>query len=268
LNRPAQGTPSATYDASGMSALADPGVNESPSGPAVLIIEDEPGIVDFLRRGLEAEGFVVQSAPDGAEGERRALSESFDAIVLDLMLPGRSGMEVLASLRTAKPGVPVIVLTARGEVSDRVAGLEAGAVDYLVKPFSLAELIARVRAQLRVAAQSANSTLRAEDIEVDLLSRRVRRDGVNVMLSTTEFELLVYLMRHAGRVVSREQILSSVWGYEHDPATNVVDVYIGYLRRKLRRPGSPAPIATVRSVGYRLGRPAAPAAPAAERSTK
>jgi DNA-binding response OmpR family regulator len=224
-----------------MSALADPGVHESPSGPAVLIIEDEPGIVDFLRRGLEAEGFVVQSASDGAEGERRALSESFDAIVLDLMLPGRSGMEVLASLRAAKPGVPVIVLTARGEVSDRVAGLEAGAVDYLVKPFSLAELIARVRAQLRVAAQSANST---------------------------EFELLVYLMRHAGRVVSREQILSSVWGYEHDPATNVVDVYIGYLRRKLRRPDSPAPIATVRSVGYRLGRPAAPAAPAAERSTK
>lgn len=252
--------PSATYHANGMSALADPGVNESSSGPAVLVIEDEPGIVDFLRRGLTAKGFLVQSASDGAEGERRALSESFDAIVLDLMLPGRSGMDVLASLRRAKPGVPVIVLTARGEVSDRVAGLEAGAVDYLVKPFSLAELIARVRAQLRVAAQSANSTLRAEDIEVDLLSRRVRRDGAPVMLSTTEFELLVHLMRHAGRVVSREQILSSVWGYEHDPATNVVDVYIGYLRRKLHRPGSPAPIATVRAVGYRLGHATAAAA--------
>jgi len=240
------------------SLAADPGVNSSPPAPVVLVIEDEPGIVDFLRRGLEAEGFDVQSASDGAEGERRALSESFDAIVLDLMLPGRSGMEVLASLQRSKPGVPVIVLTARGDVSDRVAGLEAGAVDYLVKPFSLAELIARVRAQLRVAAQSTNAVVRAADIEVDLLSRRVRREGAAVTLSTTEFELLVYLMRHAGRVVSREQILSSVWGYEHDPATNVVDVYIGYLRRKLRRPDSPAPIFTVRAVGYRLGH-AAPA---------
>ncbi|HEY7953296.1 MAG TPA: response regulator transcription factor [Solirubrobacteraceae bacterium] len=225
-------------------------------GPAVLIIEDEPGIVDFLQRGLRAAGFSVHSATDGAEGERRALTESFDAIVLDLMLPARSGMEVLATLQRAKPGVPVIVLTARGDISDRVAGLEAGAVDYLVKPFSLAELIARVRAQLRVAAQSSGSTLHAADIEVDLLSRRVRRDGATVTLSTTEFELLVYLMRHAGRVLSREQILSSVWGYQHDPATNVVDVYIGYLRRKLRRPDSPAPIFTVRAVGYRLGQAA------------
>jgi DNA-binding response OmpR family regulator len=231
---------------------ADP-IGEEATGPVVLIIEDEPGIVDFLRRGLEAEGFVVRSAMNGAEGERRALAESFDAIVLDLMLPGRSGMEILASLRQAKPGVPVIVLTARGEVTDRVAGLEAGAVDYLVKPFSLAELIARVRAQLRVAAQTSTTTLRRADIEVDLLSRRVRRDGANVLLSTTEFELLVYMMRHAGQVLTREQILSAVWGYQHDPATNVVDVYIGYLRRKLRRPDSPAPIFTVRSVGYRLG---------------
>ena len=239
-----------------MSVAADPGGSGSPPaprGPAVLVIEDEPGIVDFLQRGLAAEGFRVQTASDGIEGERRALSESFDAIVLDLMLPGRSGMEVLASLQRAKPGVPVIVLTARGDVGDRVAGLEAGAVDYLVKPFSLAELIARVRAQLRVAAQSTSTSLRVSDIEVDLLSRRVRRDGATVTLSTTEFELLVYLMRHAGRVISREQILSAVWGYEHDPATNVVDVYIGYLRRKLRRPDSPAPIFTVRAVGYRLG---------------
>jgi two-component system OmpR family response regulator len=219
----------------------------------VLLIEDEPGIVDFLRRGLCAEGFSVETASDGVEGEHRALTESFDAIVLDLMLPGRSGMEILASLQRSKPGLPVIVLTARGDVSDRVAGLEAGAVDYLVKPFSLAELIARVRAQLRVAAQSTTTNLHCADIEVDLLSRRVRRDGATVLLSTTEFELLVYLMRHAGRVISREQILSAVWGYQHDPATNVVDVYIGYLRRKLRRPESPAPIFTVRAVGYRLG---------------
>jgi two-component system OmpR family response regulator len=219
----------------------------------VLLIEDEPGIVDFVRRGLGAEGFAVEAALDGVDGERLALKGGFDAIVLDLMLPGRSGLQILGSLRRAIPSVPVIVLTARGEIEDRVAGLDAGAVDYLVKPFSLAELVARIRAQLRVIAQASASTLAGEDIEVDLLSRKVRRGGHAVQLSTTEFELLVYLLRHHGQVVSREQILSSVWGYEHDPATNVVDVYVGYLRRKLGRPGDPAPIFTVRAVGYRLG---------------
>jgi DNA-binding response OmpR family regulator len=223
--------------------------------PSILLVEDEPGIVDFVRRGMEAEGFDVQAEHDGLAGERRALAESFDAVVLDLMLPGRGGMEVLAALRAAKPSLPVIVLTARGEIEDRVAGLDAGAVDYLVKPFSLAELLARVRAQLRFAAQGAGAgtTLRVADIEVDLLSRRVQRAGEPVQLSTTEFELLVYLLRHRGTVLSRERILSAVWGYQHDPATNIVDVYIGYLRRKLRRADSPAPIHTVRAVGYRLG---------------
>jgi DNA-binding response OmpR family regulator len=221
--------------------------------PRVLLIEDEPGIVDFVRRGLEAEGFAVEAASDGVEGERMALAGSFDAILLDLMLPRRSGLEVLESLRLAMPGAPVIVLTARGEIEDRVEGLDAGAADYLVKPFSMAELVARVRAQLRMVAQASASTLRAEGIEVDLLTRRVRREGQPVTLSTTEFELLVHLMRHHGQVVSREQILSTVWGYEHDPATNVVDVYVGYLRRKLASSGEPAPIFTVRAVGYRLG---------------
>jgi DNA-binding response OmpR family regulator len=219
----------------------------------VLLIEDEPGIVDFVRRGLEAAGFTVEAAVDGIEGERLALSENFDAIVLDLMLPGRPGLEILAAVRRATPGVPVIVLTARGDISDRVTGLDAGAVDYLVKPFSMAELVARVRAQLRVLAQASTSTLHAEDIEVDLLTRKVQRGGRTVVLSTTEFELLVYLLRHHGQVLTREQILASVWGYEHDPATNVVDVYIGYLRRKLGSRGDPAPIVTMRSVGYRLG---------------
>jgi DNA-binding response OmpR family regulator len=223
------------------------------SAERVLVIEDEPGIVDFVRRGLDAEGFAVETATDGVAGERLALGGSFDAIVLDLMLPRRGGLEVLRSVRQAIPNVPVIVLSARGEIEDRVAGLEAGAVDYLVKPFSMAELVARVRAQLRVVAQASANTLAAEGIEVDLLSRKVRRDGHTAVLSTTEFELLVYLLRHHGQVVSREQILSSVWGYEHDPATNVVDVYVGYLRRKLGRPDQPAPIFTVRAVGYRLG---------------
>jgi DNA-binding response OmpR family regulator len=223
--------------------------------PSVLLVEDEPGIVDFVKRGLEAEGFSVQAAFDGAEGQRRALTESFDMIVLDLMLPHVGGMEILERLREARPELPVIVLTARGEVEDRVAGLDAGAVDYLVKPFSLAELLARMRAQLRAAAQASASiptTLSCGDIEMSLLTRKVRRGGTSVALSTTEFELLAYLMRHRGHVVTREQILSAVWGYEHDPATNVVDVYIGYLRRKLGRPEEPAPIATVRGVGYRI----------------
>ncbi len=219
----------------------------------VLVIEDEPGIADFLRRGLTAEGFAVESSLDGLEGERLALGGSFDAIVLDLMLPGRSGLQILASVRRASPTVPVIVLSARGEIEDRIAGLETGAVDYLVKPFSLAELVARLRAQLRVVAQASASTLRAEGIELNLLTRRAHRDGRPVTLSATEFELLAYLVRHRGRVLSREEILGAVWGYEHDPATNVVDVYVGYLRRKLGTPGDPAPIFTVRSVGYRLG---------------
>ncbi len=221
--------------------------------PSILLVEDEPGIVDFLKRGLQAAGFLVEAALDGVEGERRALRESFDMVVLDLMLPGIGGMEVLAKLREVKPELPVIVLTARGEIDDRVAGLDAGAVDYLVKPFSLAELLARIRAQLRVAAQTSTTTLQCADIEANLLTRKVRRGARTVLLSTTEFELLVYLMRHRGQVLSREQILSAVWGYQHDPATNVVDVYVGYLRRKLGHLNDPAPIFTVRRVGYRLG---------------
>jgi DNA-binding response OmpR family regulator len=218
----------------------------------ILVIEDEPGIVDFLERGLRSQGFDVVSATDGSSGAAAAVSEDVDLVVLDLMLPGRSGLEVLAALRDAKPGLPVIVLTALGEVEHRVAGLDAGAVDYLTKPFSLTELAARIRAQLRAAAHAPRTTLTAGDIEVDLISRQVRRAGELVRLSTTEFELLTYLMHNPGHVLSREQILRAVWGYEYDPGTNVVDVYIGYLRRKLRTRGVSAPIVTVRSVGYRL----------------
>jgi DNA-binding response OmpR family regulator len=219
----------------------------------VLVIEDEPGIVDFIRRGLEAEGYAVESALDGAAGERQALAGGFDAVMLDLMLPGRGGMEVLDSIRRARPGLPVIVLTARGEIEDRVAGLDAGAVDYLVKPFSMAELVARLRAHLRRISESSDTTLQGAGLEVDLLTRAVRRDGESIALSTTEFELLVFLLRHQGRVLTREEILSAVWGYRHDPATNVVDVYVRYLRRKLGRRDGSTPIITVRSVGYRLG---------------
>ena len=157
-----------------MPDMAEPGADAA-FAPSILLVEDEPGIVDFLKRGLEAEGFVVQAALNGLEGEQRARRESFDMVVLDLMLPGLGGMELLAKLRDVKPELPVIVLTARAEIEDRVAGLDAGAVDYLVKPFSLAELLARVRAQLRVAAQTSTTTLQSGDIEVNLLTRKVRR---------------------------------------------------------------------------------------------
>jgi DNA-binding response OmpR family regulator len=218
----------------------------------ILVIEDEPGIVDFLERGLRSYGFEVESATDGVSGAERILSEPFDLVVLDVMLPRRGGLEVLADVREAKPALPVIILTARGEIEDRVAGLDAGAIDYLTKPFSLSELAARVRAQLRVVAQAPSTELSGGDVEVDLITREVRRGGVPVRLSTTEFELLTYLLRNAGRVLSREQILRAVWGYEYDPGTNVVDVYVGYLRRKLRRTEGKDPIVTVRSVGYRF----------------
>lgn len=218
----------------------------------ILVIEDEPGIVDFLERGLRAQGFDVTSAMDGVSGAEAALTQDVDLVVLDLMLPARSGLDVLGTVREAKPGLPVIVLTALGEVENRVAGLDAGAVDYLTKPFSLTELAARIRAQLRAAANAPRTTLTAGDIEVNLITREVRRGGELVRLSTTEFELLSYLMHNRGHVLSREQILRAVWGYEYDPGTNVVDVYIGYLRRKLRAQGNNAPIVTVRSVGYRL----------------
>jgi DNA-binding response OmpR family regulator len=218
----------------------------------ILVIEDEPGIVDFLERGLQAHGFEVIAATDGDSGLDRALGEDVDLVVLDMMLPGTSGLDVLERLRASKPALPVIVLTALGEVDHRVAGLDAGAADYLTKPFSLNELAARIRAQLRMAAQMPQTSLGGGGVEVNLLTREVRRDGEVVRLSTTEFELLVYLMRNRGHVLTREQILRAVWGYEYDPGTNVVDVYVGYLRRKLRSADRSAPITTIRSVGYRF----------------
>jgi DNA-binding response OmpR family regulator len=218
----------------------------------IVLIEDEPGIVDFIDRGLRARGFEVRAAMDGETGLDLALAEQVDLVVLDLMLPRRSGMEVLREVSQQRPGLPVIVLTARGEVEDRVGGLDAGAVDYLVKPFALAELEARIRAQLRSARQAQPTTVRRAGIEIDLLSRSVRSNGETVRLTNTEFDLLAYFMNHPGQVLNRQQILRAVWGYGHDPATNIVDVYIGYLRRKLASGDRPVPIKTVRSRGYRL----------------
>ncbi len=221
-------------------------------GMRVLVIEDEPAIADFIQRGLEAEGFAVACAADGIEGERCALAEEIDLVVLDRMLPGRDGLEVLATLKHHKPTLPVIVLSARAELEDRVEGLDAGATDYLVKPFSFAELAARVRAHLRTPRSHEPTRLSAAGTELDLLARRATRDGEIVHLSAREFDLLAYFVRHAGQALPRERILSAVWGYDFDPGTNVVEVYVRYLRRKLSRPGRPVPIETLRSIGYRF----------------
>jgi DNA-binding response OmpR family regulator len=216
----------------------------------ILVVEDETAIADFVQRGLEAEGYAVDCAGDGLAGEKQALEGKPDLVVLDLMLPGRDGMSVLGKIRESKPTLPVIVLTARDSVDDKVAGLDGGATDYVTKPFSFDELTARIRAHLRDPAQGTQ--LEAAGIHVDLLTREVTLGDEAVHLSAREFDLLVYFMRHAGEVLSREQILSAVWGYDFDPGTNVVEVYVGYLRRKLAASGGPARIETLRSVGYRL----------------
>jgi DNA-binding response OmpR family regulator len=218
----------------------------------ILVVEDEAGIADFLERGLSAEGFGVRVAGDGISGEQLAMEREVDLVVLDRMLPGRDGIEVLKSIRRARPMLPVILLTAKSEVADRVAGLDLGATDYVTKPFSFEELLARIRAHLRYGGDAAETTLAAAGIELDLLSREATRGDQKVRLPEREAALLGHLMRHANRVCTREEILAAVWGYEHDPGTNVVQVYVGYLRRKLSLPGSPAPIETVRSVGYCL----------------
>ena len=218
----------------------------------VLVVEDELGIAEFLRRALEADGYAVTVAADGEQGEALALSGDFDLVLLDRRLPGRSGIEVLDSVRRNAPGTPVILVTALGEREDVIEGLDRGADDYVTKPFDLEELLARVRAQLRRPTQQAPTKLTVADIELDLQTREVRRAGRQVHLTTREFQLLAYLMRHPNQVLSREQILNAVWGYDYDPGTNVLAVYITYLRRKLAIDGDPPPIETVRSAGCRL----------------
>jgi DNA-binding response OmpR family regulator len=218
----------------------------------ILVAEDEPAIADFIEHGLNAEGYAVTVTGDGEEALQLATAHDFGMIVLDRMLPGRDGIAVLRELRKVKPDVRVIMLTARTDIDDRVEGLDAGAIDYMTKPFAFDELAARVRAHLRMPSQAQPTRLEALGIELDLLTRRVTRDGEEITLSSKEFDLLAYFLRHPANVLSREQILSAVWGYSHDPGTNIVEVYVSYLRRKLSRPGSPAPIVTVRSVGYRL----------------
>jgi DNA-binding response OmpR family regulator len=199
---------------------------------------------------LSSEGYGVRVAGDGEEGARLAVDPEVDLVVLDRMLPGVDGIEVLARVRHARPALPVIMLTARGEIADRVEGLDSGATDYVTKPFAFDELLARIRAHLR--ATESETTLEAAGIRLDLIARTARREGETTELPKREADLLAHLMRAEGRVCTREELHSAVWGYDHDPGTNIVQVYVGYLRRKLARPGSSAPIETLRGVGYRL----------------
>jgi DNA-binding response OmpR family regulator len=221
----------------------------------ILIVEDETLILAFLERGLRAEGHTVDTAMRGEEGLDRLRDGRPDVVVLDIMLPGIDGFDVLAAIRAIDSELPVIILTARGEVADRVRGLDLGATDYLVKPFAFAELAARLRAHTRSPANQrrSSSSIEVGPLSLDLLAREAEVHGVRVALSAREFALLAYLMRHPGQVLSRQQILDGVWGYTFEPRSNLVDVYIGYLRRKLTI-GGYSPIQTVRGMGYRLVR--------------
>ncbi len=214
----------------------------------ILIVEDEPGIASFIEKGLQAVGFATLVVEDGRTAVHAARDRDFDLLILDLGLPGIDGRDVLSEIRSRGERMPVVILTARIGVSDTVAGLEGGADDYVTKPFSFEELLARVKARLRERGTSEPTRLEASGVALDLRTRRAHVGDREVELSAREFALAEMLIRHAGQVVSRQQILSHVWGYDFDPGSNVVDVYVGYLRRKLGRDL----IETVRGMGYRL----------------
>jgi DNA-binding response OmpR family regulator len=218
----------------------------------VLVVEDEKKIASFVRKGLEAQGFVVDVAHRGDEGYALATSRPYDALVLDIMLPGRDGLSILRNLRERKMSVPVILLTARSELNERLEGLNLGADDYLTKPFYLDELIARLQAVVRRAAGTPQSLLAVEDLTVNLLTREVTRGGRKIELTPREFSLLEPLVRSPGRVFTRAQICEQVWSYDFDPGTNLVDVYVQRLRKKVDGDAPVKLIETVRGVGYRL----------------
>lgn len=220
----------------------------------VLVVEDDPNIASFLERGLSAEGHSVTVAPTGADARRwvRSLGADLDLVLLDLGLPDERGQDVLRSMRAAGVTTPVIVLTAQDDLSDKVAGLDAGANDYMTKPFAFDELLARMRALRRNVDQPSASELVVGDLTFDLLTKLAQRGGRQIELAPREWVMLELFMRHPNQVLSRSQILSNVWHYSFEPGSNVVDVYVGYLRRKLNLPGLPPLIQTVRGAGYRL----------------
>jgi heavy metal response regulator len=218
-----------------------------------LVVEDDPTIAEFVGRGLREAGFAVDHESDGDGGLRAALHTSYDVAIIDVMLPRRDGLSIIDELRRRKVTTPVLILSAKRSVDDRVRGLQAGGDDYLTKPFAFAELLARLQALLRRSTQAAHPTaLTVDDLEIDLLTRRVTRAGTELDLRPREFTLLEYLMRNAGKVVSKTMILSHVWGYQFDPQTNVVDVLVSRLRDKIDRPFERKLLQTVRGVGYVL----------------
>ena len=219
----------------------------------ILVAEDDAQLADFLRQRLVQEQFAVQLASDGIEAQRLAANQAFDLVILDLNLPGTSGLDVLRNIRSQNPDLPVMVVTGSSLVEERVRGLDAGADDYVAKPFAFAELAARIRAVLRRGSRPANAVLTVADLAVDRVNHTVQRAGHNIELSPKEFALLEYLMRHAGQPVTRTAIVEQVWKLNFDTMTNVVDVYINYLRRKVDTGYDHALIRTVRGVGYQIG---------------
>lgn len=218
----------------------------------VLLVEDEKKISDFVVKGLKEQGFAVDLANDGDDGYYLATTQSYDAIILDIMLPGRDGLSILKSLRAKSNNVPVIVATARGELDERLEGLNLGADDYLTKPFFIDELVARLQALHRRSTGSQLSMRQVEDLVLNLSTREVTRGERTVELTSREFNLLEYLMRSPGRVYTRTQILEHVWGYDFDPNTNIVDVCLQRLRKKVEQGADEKLIETVRGVGYRM----------------
>lgn len=218
----------------------------------ILLVEDEKKIAAFVRKGLEAAGFVVDVSHHGDEGYTLANTRPYDAIILDIMLPGRDGLSILKNLRERKMAVPVILLTARSELNERLEGLNLGADDYLTKPFFIEELIARLHVVTRRAAGTGQSLIRVADLTINLLTREVSRGGRAIELTAREFQLLEHLARAPGRVLSRAQICERVWSYDFDPGTNLVDVYIQRLRKKIDAGDEPKLIETIRGVGYRM----------------
>jgi DNA-binding response OmpR family regulator len=223
----------------------------------ILVAEDEHKLAAVVRRGLEEHGYAVDVAYDGEDALAMAEVEPYDLIVLDIMLPGIDGLTVCRRLRSERRNMPVLMLTARDTVDDRVAGLDAGADDYLVKPFAFRELLARVRALLRRDGLSRDPILRVGDLEVDTVSHEVRRDGRQIELTSKEYAMLEYFMRNPNRVLTRTQIAEHVWDYDFMSMSNVIDVYVRYLRRKLGDDQEPRLFRTVRGTGYQLRAPSA-----------
>lgn len=224
-------------------------------GMKILIVEDEERISSFVRKGLQEQGFDVEVSADGNEAYILATTQHYDVIVLDIMLPGRDGLSILKNLRKEKQTVPVILLTARSALDERIEGLNLGADDYLTKPFYVEELIARIHAVARRVADDKFSLLQAGDLVVNLITREVKRGNNVIKLTAREFSLLEYLMRSPGRVFTRTQILEHIWGYDFDPNTNFIDVHIQRLRKKLCPDEREQPIETIRGVGYRFNAP-------------